>query len=83
MWPRRCVLAGSISLIVQGSGKTLAYGLPILQHVLETLGRNDGPAAMILAPTRELAMQVRTHLMAVVRAACEPDEVRFTCDKLG
>lgn len=50
-----------------GSGKTLAYGLPILDALLK---RRDeaaseasvtrGPlAALVLCPTRELAMQVR------------------------
>ncbi|MEX0746236.1 MAG: DEAD/DEAH box helicase [Phycisphaeraceae bacterium] len=41
-----------------GTGKTAAFGLPMLQAVAER-GRNRAkPSALILVPTRELAMQV-------------------------
>uniref|UniRef100_A0A8C5APW8 ATP-dependent RNA helicase n=1 Tax=Gadus morhua TaxID=8049 RepID=A0A8C5APW8_GADMO len=43
-----------------GSGKTLSYGIPIvqsLQAVLPKIQRADGPLALILVPTRELAQQ--------------------------
>ena len=44
-----------------GSGKTLAFGLPILQRVDQ--GRAAaGPRALVLVPTRELAIQVRDEL---------------------
>jgi len=39
-----------------GSGKTLAFGLPLLVRVPE--GRPRAPRALILVPTRELALQV-------------------------
>jgi hypothetical protein len=45
-----------------GSGKTLAFGLPILQYILnnwDECENPEGPVALILEPTRELAMQVR------------------------
>lgn len=50
-----------------GSGKTLAYGLPILQYIAEHPSTSlDRPLeALILAPTRELALQVGHHLQAV------------------
>ncbi|CAE6388803.1 unnamed protein product [Rhizoctonia solani] len=53
-----------------GSGKTLAYSLPILQHILSKSTPNStrSLAALILAPTRELALQVCEHLKAVVSA---------------
>ncbi|KAG8732185.1 ATP-dependent RNA helicase [Ceratobasidium sp. 423] len=53
-----------------GSGKTLAYSLPILQHILSTpsSGASRTLAALILAPTRELALQVCEHLKTVVSA---------------
>ncbi len=40
-----------------GTGKTAAFALPLLQH-LEQRGRGSAPVALVLAPTRELAMQV-------------------------
>ena len=48
-----------------GSGKTVAYGLAIADTLLEgaeTLGRAGEPLALIIAPTRELAMQVQREL---------------------
>jgi ATP-dependent RNA helicase RhlE len=39
-----------------GTGKTLAFLIPIVEHLLADKGR--GIAALILLPTRELAMQV-------------------------
>jgi ATP-dependent RNA helicase DeaD len=40
-----------------GTGKTAAFALPVL-HGLEAPPRGGGPAALVLVPTRELAMQV-------------------------
>jgi ATP-dependent RNA helicase DeaD len=40
-----------------GTGKTAAFALPILQHLLAAEDRS-GPQALVLVPTRELAMQV-------------------------
>ncbi|XP_064379861.1 probable ATP-dependent RNA helicase DDX31 isoform X2 [Dromaius novaehollandiae] len=43
-----------------GSGKTLAYGIPLvqsLQGMKPKIQRSDGPYALILVPTRELALQ--------------------------
>ncbi|KAJ1736836.1 ATP-dependent RNA helicase [Coemansia sp. Benny D160-2] len=51
-----------------GSGKTLAFGIPMLQHIAQH--KEDewkGPTGLILAPTRELALQVRNHLIAMAR----------------
>ncbi|KAH7920183.1 ATP-dependent RNA helicase [Leucogyrophana mollusca] len=58
-----------------GSGKTLAYGLPILHHILShprpprTKRRLQ---ALVLAPTRELALQVSDHLDAFARSVEVP-----------
>jgi ATP-dependent RNA helicase DeaD len=41
-----------------GTGKTAAFVIPILERV-ETRKKSTGPQALILAPTRELAVQVR------------------------
>jgi len=40
-----------------GTGKTAAFALPLLQR-LEPRGRGSAPVGLVLAPTRELAMQV-------------------------
>ncbi|MDE1174262.1 MAG: DEAD/DEAH box helicase [Parvibaculaceae bacterium] len=48
-----------------GSGKTVAYGIAIAETLLEgaeTLGRAAEPLALIVAPTRELALQVHREL---------------------
>ena len=56
------VLAGKDALIKSqtGSGKTLAYAIPILQKLQEIrpeIQRTDGTFAVIIVPTRELAIQ--------------------------
>lgn len=51
-----------IGVAKTGSGKTAAYGIPLLCHVSaqprgsSTSGR--GPRALVIAPTRELALQI-------------------------
>lgn len=48
-----------IGIAQTGTGKTAAFGLPILDLIGE---RNKSPKAIILAPTRELAIQVCTEI---------------------
>ena len=53
-----------------GSGKTVAYGLAIGETLLgeaESLGRAGQPLALIIAPTRELALQVQRELGVPVK----------------
>ncbi|RVU30027.1 DEAD/DEAH box helicase [Neptunomonas marina] len=50
-----------------GSGKTAAFLLPILQHLLENKAPNSGTRALILAPTRELAQQILKDIEALAR----------------
>jgi ATP-dependent RNA helicase RhlE len=49
-----------IGIAQTGTGKTAAFALPILQHLAEDLGRvpSKGVRALVLAPTRELALQI-------------------------
>jgi ATP-dependent RNA helicase DDX46/PRP5 len=49
-----------IGIAKTGSGKTLAFLLPMFRHILdqETLDAEDGPIAIIMTPTRELATQI-------------------------
>jgi len=48
-----------------GSGKTLAFGLPLIER---TVGANHQPAALVLAPTRELAIQIADELSPLAAA---------------
>src|SRR3954467_3044953 len=41
-----------------GTGKTAAFALPMLQRIAESGAGRAQPSAMILGPTREVAMQV-------------------------
>src|SRR5271155_4688384 len=53
-----------------GSGKTIAYGLAIADTLLEgadTLRPAGEPLALIIAPTRELAIQVQSELSWLYR----------------
>ena len=56
------IMSGSdcIGIAETGSGKTLAYILPMLRHILaqRKLNEGEGPIALILVPTRELACQI-------------------------
>ena len=55
-----------MGLAQTGTGKTAAFGLPII-HVLTKLGVNPDPKTahgLILAPTRELAKQISDNLRA-------------------
>jgi ATP-dependent RNA helicase DeaD len=45
-----------------GTGKTTAFGLPIINHLIPT---HRAPQALILCPTRELALQVSRELTQV------------------
>jgi superfamily II DNA/RNA helicase len=48
-----------------GSGKTAAFALPILAHLLAREGQ--GPRALIIAPTRELATQIESHVRTLAQ----------------
>ncbi len=49
-----------------GTGKTAAFLLPILQHMIDFPRRKPGPArALILTPTRELALQIEEQAKAL------------------
>lgn len=49
-----------------GSGKTLAFGLPVLQIMPSAAPRR--PTGLVLAPTRELAGQIKAELDPAARA---------------
>jgi ATP-dependent RNA helicase DeaD len=41
-----------------GTGKTAAFALPMVQRISQITERRTAPSALVLVPTRELAMQV-------------------------
>jgi superfamily II DNA/RNA helicase len=51
-----------------GSGKTLAFGLPLLTRIAGGGAVPNRPTALILVPTRELAMQVQDSLAPLGRS---------------
>ena len=54
-----------LALAQTGSGKTLAYGAPILQRLHDEGGVAGGCVrALVIVPTRELALQVRDNIRA-------------------
>jgi len=48
-----------------GSGKTLAFGVPIVERLA---GTDTRPSALVLAPTRELAIQIVDDLRPIAHA---------------
>ena len=80
-WP--CILNGSdvLAIAPTGSGKTLAYCLPMIPHILDQIkhtsrdtngNRSKGalaPYALVIVPTRELAMQVAA-VVKQLRRSC-------------
>jgi ATP-dependent RNA helicase DDX5/DBP2 len=61
-WPMALKGRDLIGLAETGSGKTLSYLLPAVVHInaQPRLQHGDGPIALVLAPTRELAVQIQT-----------------------
>ncbi|KAK9108202.1 hypothetical protein Syun_024213 [Stephania yunnanensis] len=76
-WPMALRGRDLIGIAETGSGKTLAYLLPALVHVKAQpqLMRGDGPIVLVLAPTRELAVQIQEEtlkfgLRSNIRSTC-------------
>lgn len=73
-WPIALSGQNLVGVAQTGSGKTLGYTLPAIVHIKnqEQLKRGDGPIALVLAPTRELAQQIQqvANEFANVRNAC-------------
>ncbi|EGF83025.1 hypothetical protein BATDEDRAFT_29115 [Batrachochytrium dendrobatidis JAM81] len=60
-WPMALSGRDVVGVAETGSGKTLAYTLPSIVHInaQPLLKPGDGPIVLILAPTRELAIQIQ------------------------
>ncbi|MFH1914240.1 MAG: DEAD/DEAH box helicase [Pseudomonadota bacterium] len=65
-----------MGLAQTGTGKTAAFALPILQRLLDSDARGQGPVrTLVLAPTRELALQIQESFDVLgrqtgIRSAC-------------
>lgn len=60
-WPMALSGRDVVGIAETGSGKTISYCLPAIVHInaQPLLERGDGPIVLILAPTRELAVQIQ------------------------
>lgn len=54
-----------LGLAQTGTGKTAAFALPMLQRLLA--GRQPGPRALVVAPTRELAAQISQEIRTLAK----------------
>lgn len=76
-WPIALSGRDLIAVAETGSGKTLAYLLPAIVHVnaQPTLESGEGPIALVLAPTRELACQIELEVAKYAASS----EIKHTC----
>lgn len=76
-WPIALSGQNMVGIAQTGSGKTLGFILPAIVHIKNQpkLKRGDGPIALVLAPTRELAQQIQQ----VAREYGSGAGVRNTC----
>jgi ATP-dependent RNA helicase DDX5/DBP2 len=60
-WPMALLGRDMIGISATGSGKTLAFLLPGMIHINAQpfLSPGDGPIVLVMAPTRELALQIK------------------------
>ena len=60
-WPMALSGRDLVAVAETGSGKTISFALPAMVHInaQPLLAPGDGPIVLILAPTRELAVQIQ------------------------
>ncbi|WAQ82533.1 hypothetical protein PtA15_2A850 [Puccinia triticina] len=60
-WPMALSGRDVVAVSATGSGKTIAFSIPAMIHInaQPLLAPGDGPIVLILAPTRELAVQIQ------------------------
>ena len=70
-WPMAMSGRDMIGIAETGSGKTLAYLLPAIVHITAqpSIRSGDGPICLVLAPTRELAVQIQEECRKFGRSA--------------
>lgn len=50
-----------------GTGKTVAFLLPIIQNLTTTAPQHGKISALIIAPTRDLALQIQTEAQKLIQ----------------
>ena len=76
-WPMALSGRDMVGIAATGSGKTLSYCLPSIVHInaQPELQYGDGPIVLVLAPTRELAVQIQTECSKFGKSS----RIRNTC----
>ncbi|KAJ9632445.1 ATP-dependent RNA helicase dbp2 [Taxawa tesnikishii (nom. ined.)] len=76
-WPMALSGRDVVGIAETGSGKTLTYTLPAIVHInaQPLLSPGDGPIVLILAPTRELAVQIQAEISKFGKSS----RIRNTC----
>jgi ATP-dependent RNA helicase DDX5/DBP2 len=76
-WPMALSGRDVVGIAETGSGKTIGYCLPAIVHInaQPLLAQGDGPIVLILAPTRELAVQIQQECTKFGRSS----RIRNTC----
>jgi ATP-dependent RNA helicase RhlE len=67
-----------VGIAQTGTGKTLAYGIPMIQRLNQTSGKG-----LVLAPTRELAIQIRAALLPFTQAFHMATAVLIGGERMG
>jgi ATP-dependent RNA helicase RhlE len=67
-----------VGIAQTGTGKTLAYGIPMIQRLNQTKGKG-----LVLAPTRELAIQIRAALLPFTQAFRMSTAVLIGGERMG
>lgn len=76
-WPMALSGRDVVGIAETGSGKTLTYCLPAIVHInaQPLLSPGDGPIVLVLAPTRELAVQIQQEMSKFGQSS----RIRNTC----
>lgn len=76
-WPMALSGRDVVGIAETGSGKTLTYCLPAVLHInaQPLLHPGDGPIVLVLAPTRELAVQIQQEVTKFGKSS----RIRNTC----
>ncbi len=77
-WPFLLSSRDVVGIAETGSGKTLAFGLPLVQR-LSALKKRKGIRAVVVAPTRELAIQVFEQIDALTKSCPKDSKLKATC----